>query len=141
MLLVGAALAIGGACGATSGFADDEPTNGGALEPGELAAVPLPGGTAPFTVPTQKAGAVTQSFKVTGLSPADVLRFYASGLPGQGWAVSTAPVEDGAGVWRGLWALHDRLLQVTAEPDVDDGSGDGDGAPTSQLDLELRAAP
>ena len=141
MLLVGAALTIGGACSARSGFADDEPTVGGALEPGELAAVPLPGGTAPFTDPTQKAGVVTQSFKVTGLSPADVLHFYAGALPEKGWAVSTAPAEDGGGVWRGLWARDDRFLQVTAEKDVDDGTGDGDGAPTSQLDLELRSAP
>ena len=140
-VLVAAALAVGAACGATSGFADDQPTDQGALEPGELAAVPIPGGATSFTVPTEEGGAVTQSFKVTGLSPADVVAFYGSGLRQQGWTVSTAPVEHGDGVWRAEWARDDRLLQVTVEPDADDGTGDGNGAPTSQLDLVLRAAP
>ncbi len=83
---------------------------------------------------------MTQSFKVTGSSPAAVLRFYAGALAQQGWTASTAPAEDGD-VWRGTWARGDRLLVVTAEPDVDDGTGDGDGAAASQLDLDLRAVP
>ena len=140
-LLVAVALSAGTACSATGGFADDQPSSQGShLEAGELAALPLPGGTAPFGAPTQQDGTVTRSFKVTALAPADVLQFYAEALPDRGWAVSAPPAERGD-VWRGQWARNDRLLQVTAEPDVDDGTDTGDGAPTSQLDLELRADP
>ncbi len=141
MLLLAAVLALGVACGDSRGFADDQPTDEGTLDPGELTALPMPGGATPFTVPAQTDGAVTQSFKVTGSSPADVLRFYADALGPRGWVISTASVEDGDGGWRGEWARDDRLLQVTAEPDVDDGTGDGNGAATSQLDLALLAAP
>jgi hypothetical protein len=139
-LVVAATLALAGACAAGTGFADDQPTDQGALEPGELDALPVPGGAAPFTEPAQKHGNVTQSFKVTGWSPADVLHFYTGALPSQGWSPSSPPGEDGD-VWRGEWARGDRLLVVTAEPDVDDGTGDGSGAATSQLDLDLHAVP
>jgi hypothetical protein len=142
MLLLAAVLMVGGACGASSGFADDQPSDQGSrLEAGELAGLPRPAAAAPFGAASQRDGAVTQSFKVTGLSPADVLQFYVGALPAQGWEGSTVPVEQGQGVWRGEWTRNDRILQITAEPDVDDGTGHGDGAPTSQLDLELRGAP
>lgn len=141
-LLLVVALGFGTGCGATGGFADDQPNEEGLrLDAGELTGLPRPAATEPFGPATQKDGAVTQSFKVSGLAPADVLQFYAGALPAQGWAVSTPPVEQGAGDWRGVWARNDRLLQVTAEPDVDDGTDAGEGAPLSQLDLELRAAP
>lgn len=141
-LLVAIAFTVGSACGATGGFADDQPSHKTArLEAGELAALPLPGGTAPFGAPSQRDGVVTQSFKVTALSPEDVLDFYAEALPAQGWAVATAPVARGTDVWRGEWARNGRLLQVTASPDVDDGTDAGDGSPTTQLNLQLRASP
>ena len=138
LLLAGALLLT--ACGATGGFADDQANAAGTLEAGELAGLPTPGGAAPFGAPAQKESAVTQSFKVTGLTPQQVLDFYTSALRDQGWSASNAPMEHGENVWRGLWERNDRLLQVSAEPDSDDGTGDGDGAPTSQLDLVLRAA-
>lgn len=133
---------VGAACGAheTNGFADDQPTSSGLFEPGELNDIPLPGATAAFTVRRQAGDTVTQSFKVTGLTPADVIGFYQERLPTLGWQAVAAPAEDGADLWRDEWARDDRLLQVTAEPDVDDGKGDGRGAATSQLDLVLRAA-
>jgi predicted small secreted protein len=136
VLLVAGAF-LGAACGTTSGFATDQPTQGkfGRFEAGELDALPVPGGAAPFGAPSQQNKAVTQSFKVTGLAPGDVLHFYAGALRDQGWVASTSPTGDGD-VWRGQWARNDRLLQVTAEPDADDGPS----APTSQLDLVLSAA-
>lgn len=136
LLLVAGAL-LGAACGNTGGFATDQPTQGkfGRFEAGELDALPVPGGAAPFGGVTQRNRTVTQSFKVTGLAPADVLQFYTGALRDQGWVASTAPSGDGD-VWRGQWARNERLLQITAEPDA----GDGTDAPTSQLDLELSAA-
>jgi predicted small secreted protein len=136
VLLVAGAF-LGAACGNASGFATDQPTQGkfGRLEAGELDALPVPGGAEPFGAPSQRNRAVTQSFKVTGLAPADVLNYYTGALRDQGWVASTSPTAVGD-VWRGQWARNDRLLQVTAEPDADDGPS----APTSQLDLELSAA-
>jgi predicted small secreted protein len=137
ILLLVAGAFLGAACGNASGFATDQPTQGkfGRLEAGELDALPVPGGAAPFGAPSQQNNAVTQSFKVTGLAPADVLHFYAGALRDQGWVASTSPTGVGDG-WRGQWARNDRLLQVTAEPDA----GDEPGAPISQLDLVLNAA-
>jgi len=127
--------------GTTGGFAADQPTAGRPLEAGELAGLPTPAATAPFGPPTQNGGAVTRSFKVTGLAPGDVLHFYDGALHDEGWAVSTVPAKGTDGLWRGQWVRNDRLLQVTAEPDVADGTGAGNGAPTSQLDLLLCAVP
>ena len=136
LVLVVAAV-LGVACGTSGGFAADQPGQA-RLEAGELVALPTLAGAAPFGGPTETDRDVTQSFKVTGLAPADVLEFYASALRDQGWVASTAPSEDGD-VWRGQWVRGSRRLQVTAEPDVDDGTGDGNDAPTSQLDLVLSA--
>jgi hypothetical protein len=138
VLLPIAVLLLGAGCTAVGGFAPDQASPGkfGGPEPGELTALPTPGAAAPFGPPTKRGGAVTQSFKVTGLAPADLLPFYADALREQRWVVSTAPSWTGD-VWRGQWVRGDRLLQVTAEPDVDDGTSGDKGAPTSQLDLEL----
>lgn len=140
LLAATAVLIFGTACTSTGGFAADEPNPQG-LEAGELAALPLPPGTAPFGPPSQKDGTVTQSFKATGLQPGDVAQFYAEALPNRGWATSTWPAESGDHRWQGQWTRNERLLQITSEPDVDDGAGDGNGAAASQFDLVLSAAP
>jgi hypothetical protein len=137
LVLLGAVAVLGG-CGAIGGFAADEPGPGNVvrLEPGELTALPTPGGAAPFGPPAESGTAVTQSFKVTGLGPRDVLTFYAGALSAQRWVVSMPPSRMGD-VWREQWTRGDRILRVTAEPDVDDGTGGASGASTSQLDLAL----
>lgn len=128
-------VALGG-CSAAGGFTADQPAPGNVprLEPGELTGLPKPGGAAPFGPPAETGTTVTQSFKVTGLAPGDVLGFYADALPAQGWVVST-PSGGSGDVWRGQWARSGRILQVTAEPDVDDDATAP--APMSQLDLAL----
>ena len=135
LVLVGI-VALSG-CSAAGGFAADQPGPGNVtrLEPGELTALPKPGGAAPFGPPAETGTAVTQSFKVTGLAPGDVLGFYADALPAQGWVVST-PSSGTGDVWRGQWARGDRVLQVTAESDVDDDAA-ALPAPMSQFDLAL----
>jgi hypothetical protein len=136
LVVLGAVVGLGG-CSAIGGFAADQAAPGqvARLEPGELTGLPTPGGAAPFGPPAEKGNAVTQSFKVTGLAPGDVLAFYADALPAQGWIVST-PTGGTGDVWRGQWARRDLILQVTAEPDVDDGAA-ALPAPMSQLDLVL----
>jgi hypothetical protein len=136
LVLLGAVAVLGG-CNAVGGFAADQSRPGKVvrLEPGELTGLPTPGGAASFGPPAEGGTDVTQSFKVTGLAPRDVLAFYAGALPSQGWVVST-PLSGTGDICRGRWARRGRILQVTAEPDVDDGAA-ALPAPGSQLDVAL----
>jgi hypothetical protein len=136
LVLVGAVVGLGG-CNAVGGLAADQRRPGKVvtLEPGELTGLPTPGGAASSGPPAERGTAVSESFKVIGLAPGDVLAFYADALPPHGWVVSTPPSGTGD-VWRGQWARRGRILQVTAEPDIDDGAA-ALPAPGSRLDLAL----
>jgi hypothetical protein len=147
--LLAAAFAVGASgCGAgTPALGADQPTHQGSLVAGELAGVPKPPGTVAFGPPTMTNGVATQSFKVTALPPGSVLRFYLDNLPAQGWTRGEPLTQAVDKTWRATWIRPGRRLLVTAEPDVDDGTGNGNdglgngnGAYTAQLDLELHPA-
>jgi len=134
VLLTLLVLAVG--CGGGT-QADDQPAAvDGSLAPGQFEAIPKPDAAQPFDDPVAGADSTIQSFRVTGLTPPQVLSFYDIQMPRAGWEPATPPSQVGAEEWRGEWTRQNEILQVSATPDTDDGDDDV----VSQLDLVLRTS-
>jgi hypothetical protein len=134
----------GGATSATTAQGASTPTQpsgtgaqpaqpGQGFQSGAFAGLPLPGGSQPVNAPQETHQGTLRSWKVTGVTPEQVLQFYAEQLPPEGWTVAEGPGASGATDWAGTRAKADQVLRVTASP----FEGDAGQSHVSQLNLQL----
>jgi hypothetical protein len=148
-LVLATALALaacgGGSRGPATGTALlDQPAGDGAgvFVPGAISDLPKPGSAQPLSPPMQAGPDWTQSFRVVGLMPRDVIMFYEGALTGWG---ATAPAAATGGckpepraadrcTYRGVWTTGTTTLEVTADPN---DTVNGDNGADTELNLLL----
>ena len=142
MLVTVALLIVAAACsGDTDERASDQPvTVGTEFGYGSFDELPRYSRSEPLGTRTEKAGAVSQSFKAEGATPTQVLDFYALRLQATGWNVVEPVHELGGGTVRGRWAGPRWILTVSASPAPTLTAPEGAIQAYSQYSLSLRPA-
>ncbi|HYH49610.1 MAG TPA: hypothetical protein VEG38_08685 [Acidimicrobiia bacterium] len=137
-----AMLAVGAGCGGgTDERAADQPvTTGTEFGYGNFDELPRYSRSEPLGTRTEKAGAVSQSFKAEGATPTQILDFYARRLKDAGWNVVEPVHELGVGTVRGRWADPKWILTVSATAAPTLSAPQGAIQDYSQYSLSLRPA-
>lgn len=142
VLFIVAVLAMAASCdGDTDERAADQPVTGEtAFGYGNFDELPRFSRSEPLGPRTEKAGAVSQSFKAEGATPTQILDFYARRLEEAGWNVVEPVHQLGAGTVRGRWAQPKWMLTVSASaaPTLNEPAGAIQAH--SQYSLSLRPA-
>ena len=94
--------------------ADQPVTAGTEFAYGRFDELPRYSGSEPLGSRTEKAGAVSQSFKAEGATPTQILDFYARRLKESGWDVVEPVHQLGEDTVRGRWAEPKWMLTVSA---------------------------
>lgn len=131
--------ACGGSPDAVGNATDAQPqAQGSSFESGEFAGLPMPDAAAPYGSLTTRDNATTQTFKIEGLTPEQVLNYFEQHLTNDGWTTIQAPEATGNTDYAGTWADDaGRRLEISAAPAAQEGSPD---AVASQFSLVLHAA-
>lgn len=74
----------------------------------------LPDDATPVTDHTTADGAVTRSFGAAGEDPTQVVDFFATSLPDEGWHVVDPPASTGTDSVAGAWTRDGHHLEVSA---------------------------
>lgn len=141
-VLMAAVALLAAACGGDTGErAEDQPVTGGTeFGYGSFDELPRYGRSEPLGPRNEKAGAVSQSFKAEGATPAQILDFYAGRLKDAGWNVVEPVHELGVGTVRGRWANPKWKLTVSATAGPTLTAPEGAIEAYSQYSLSLRPA-
>ncbi len=86
------------------------------FQPDALAAVPIPGAAQAINAPTEKDGAVAQSYEIPGRTPEQVLEDFESLLADDGWTLALGPEQVGTTGYNGEWTKGGDVLEVSATP-------------------------
>ena len=140
VFLTVAILAVAAGCdGDTDERAADQPVTGDTgLGYGNFDELPRYSRSEPLGPRTEKAGAVSQSFKAEGATPTEILAFYARRLEEAGWNVVEPVHQLGVGTVRARWAQPEWMLTVSANaaPTLNEPAGASQAS--SQYSLSLR---
>lgn len=121
-------------CGGSAGSQPDQPASrDGDLVSGDFAGLPKPNGAFPLSDPSVDEKTITQSFKVVGSGPEQILGFLEVELPKAGWELRAPPTEVGDGDWQAFWIRDTETLEASVSPYNDNDTD----TVTSQLDLVL----
>lgn len=142
LMLATAVALVGSACGAAADerAANQPVTHETHFGAGTFDELPRYSRSEPLGSRTDKAGAVSQSFKARGATPAQVLDFYSRRLQEAGWDVVEPVHELGVGTVRGRWAEPKWILTVSASPAPTLTAPDGTIEAYCQYSLSLRPA-
>jgi hypothetical protein len=116
------------AAATTAGCSDDgADTDAGGADQGELPSpdvtqftngsfedVRLPRGAEEFSDKTERDGAISQSFVVSGTSPQQIMDFFSTSLTEDGWQVAEPVSSRGTDSYAGAWTGGGRRLEVSA---------------------------
>ncbi len=137
-----AMLGIAAGCsGDTDERAADQPVTAGTeFGYGNFDELPRYSRSEPLGSRTEKAGAVSQSFKAEGATPTQILDFYARRLKDAGWNVVEPVHQLGVGTVRGRWADPKWVLTVSASAAPTVTAPEGAIQEYSQYSLSIRPA-
>ena len=140
--LVAVLVLLGAGCGggAEERAADQPVPNGTGFAYGRFDELPRYSRSESLGPRTEKAGAVSQSFKAEGATPTQILDFYARRLKDAGWDVVEPVHQLSVGSVRGRWAEPKWMLTVSASAAPTLPAPDGAIQSNSQYSLSLRAA-
>jgi len=133
---------VAGGCGNGSGpTRGAEPKRSGGFVNGVFEQVPRYPSSEPLGPTSETAGTVARSYKVTGVTPRDVLQWYRDHLTG--WTVVTPPqaAEPGATAVRGTWTRDSTTLTVSAENAPTLRSGEAIALNVVQYSVSLAGGP
>ena len=103
------------------------------FQPDALAAIPVLGASQAINAPTEKDGAVAQSYEIPGRTPEQVLEEFETSLDADGWTLSLGPEAVGNG-YNGEWTKDGDILEVSATP----FEAEDESAVLTQFSLVLR---
>lgn len=104
------------------------------FQPDALAAVPVLGAAQAINAPTEKDGAVAQTYEIPGRTPEQVLQDFEELLAEDGWTLSFGPEQVGTTGFNGEWTKDGDVLEVSATP----FEAQDDSAVLTQFSLVLR---
>ncbi len=130
--------ACGGSSNAVGGETDAQPRpQGSTFESGEFSGLPMPDLATPYGELTTSDNVTTQTFKIKGRTPKQVLEFYLQSLTDNGWATVQEPQAKGRTDWVGTWTDDaGRRLEVSSAP-IKEGNPD---SVQSQFSLVLHGS-
>jgi hypothetical protein len=131
-VLAASVIGCGGGDAAPAQTGHANPVPGPALAPSDFANLPKPGSARPADAPSESDTSITQSYTVAGLGPLEVLGYYATTLPPDGW-VPVRVERLAYTTVRSHWRRGNERLLVTAFSE----QGVTSAGPT-QLDLLLQ---
>jgi hypothetical protein len=141
-LVIVAMIGIAAGCGGDSDerAADQPVTADTEFGYGNFDELPRYSRSEPLGTRTEKAGAVSQSFKAEGATPTQILDFYARRLKDAGWNVVEPVHKLGVGTVRGRWADPKWVLTVSASAAPTVTAPEGAIEEYSQYSLSIRPA-